>query len=120
MDCRTWFEFVGLAAVETLSNSPASISLLPKSCVNQNVFSYIWPKIQHLSSQCLHQSLDFQKSSSPLQGFYSMNPIEYLIRPLLNDGRVDEPQSRSVLRAGKFARQPEESVPELAQGQAMP
>ena len=37
-----------------------------------------------------------------------MNPVEYPIHPLLNDGQIREPKSRSVLRAGKFAEQPEE------------
>src|SRR5438309_9118448 len=46
--------------------------------------------------------------------------MEYLIHPLLDEGRIREPQSRSVLRACKFARQPEESGAQFAQGQALP
>src|SRR5258706_1936944 len=46
--------------------------------------------------------------------------MEYLIHPLLDEGRIREPKSRSVLRACKFARQPEESGAQFAQGQALP
>src|SRR2546421_3819203 len=46
--------------------------------------------------------------------------MEYLIHPPLDEGRIREPQSRSVLRACKFARQPEESGAQFAQGQALP
>jgi hypothetical protein len=37
-----------------------------------------------------------------------MNPMQYLLHPLLDEGRIREPKSRSVLRAGKFAQQREE------------
>src|SRR6266436_7633468 len=46
--------------------------------------------------------------------------MEYLVHPLLDEGRIREPKSRSVLRACKFARQPEESGAQFAQGQALP
>ncbi len=46
--------------------------------------------------------------------------MEYRIHPLLDEGRIREPKSRSVLRACKFARQPEESGAQFAQGQALP
>jgi len=46
--------------------------------------------------------------------------MEYLIHPLLDEGRIREPKSRSVLRACKFARQPEQSGAQFAQGQALP
>src|SRR5438874_11603489 len=46
--------------------------------------------------------------------------MEYLINPLLDEGRIREPKSRSVLRACKFARQPEESGAQFAQGQPLP
>src|SRR5216683_3757772 len=46
--------------------------------------------------------------------------MEYLIHPLLDEGRIREPKSRSVLGACKFARQPEESGAQFAQGQALP
>src|SRR5258708_11499221 len=46
--------------------------------------------------------------------------MEYLVHPLLDEGRIREPKSRSVLRACKFARQPEESGAQFAQGKAWP
>src|SRR6266849_3633409 len=46
--------------------------------------------------------------------------MEYLIHPLLDEGRIREPKSRSVLRACEFAWQPEESGAQFAQGQALP
>src|SRR5260370_24865224 len=46
--------------------------------------------------------------------------MEYLIHPLLDEGRIREAKSRSVLRACKFARQPEQSGAQFAQGQALP
>src|SRR6202030_3117076 len=46
--------------------------------------------------------------------------MEYLVHPLLDEGRIREPKSRSVLRACKFARQPEESGAQFAQGQVLP
>ena len=46
--------------------------------------------------------------------------MEYLIHPPLDEGRIREAKSRSVLRACKFARQPEESGAQFAQGQALP
>src|ERR1019366_8560825 len=49
-----------------------------------------------------------------------MNPMQYLLHPLLDEGRIREPESRSVLRACKFARQPKESGAKFAQGQALP
>src|SRR5258706_12050333 len=46
--------------------------------------------------------------------------MEYLVHPTLDEGRIRDPKSTSVLRACKFARQPEESGAQFAQGQALP
>src|SRR5713226_7018395 len=72
-----------------------------------------------LQNICSSRSI-FTNVASALQGFYSTNPMEYLVHPLLDEGRIREPKSRSVLRACKFARQPEESGAQFAQGQALP
>jgi hypothetical protein len=37
--------------------------LIPGSVVNFTLFLQKWPKIQHSSPECLHQSLDFHKRS---------------------------------------------------------
>src|ERR1019366_7992881 len=59
-------------------------------------------------SKMLHQSLDFHKCSFSAPGVLIYEPDGVSHHPLLDEGRIREPKSRSVLRACKFARQPEE------------
>jgi len=49
-----------------------------------------------------------------------VNVMEYLIRSLLDERPVREPNNWSILRTGKFTRQPEEFVAQFVQGQALP
>jgi hypothetical protein len=49
-----------------------------------------------------------------------MNVMEYLVRPLLEEWPVREPKYWSILGTSQFARQPEESMAQFAQGQALP
>ena len=79
------------------------------SVVNFIIFVRNCPKNGiRLENICSSRSI-FTNIASTLQGFQSMNPMEYLLHPLLDDGRIREPKSRPVLRAGKFPRQPKES-----------
>ena len=68
----------------------------------------------------LQQSVNFDKVPSALQRFQPVDSMQDLLGPHANQGRIDYSQSRSVLRACKFAWHPEKFVPELAQRKALP
>src|SRR5258706_3158 len=46
-----------------LPEKAPAIAVIPGSVVNFTLFLQKWPKIQHSSPGCLHQSLDFHKRS---------------------------------------------------------
>jgi hypothetical protein len=56
----------------------------------------------------------FMELASGLQRFQLVNSMQDFLGPHHYEGRVGQSQSRLVLRARKFTRQPEEPMPEFA------
>jgi hypothetical protein len=96
------------------------LPLLPGSVVNSTLFFEFGRKNRDSSHNVCSSRSIFANATSALDRFQLVNLMEYLIRPLWDEGGIRESKNRPVLRAGKFAGLPEESVPERAQGQALP